>query len=133
MIKTVLGYDIEPGVSAAEYERWLFEVHAPDLLANPHIDRIVFNKVLETVTRTSGGAAEVGAGQTFYRIAEMHFADRAAYEAYRRWFDEHPIPVERGPAGRTAFRFYVVCEPTEVTRESLGMTSEPDDSPRRSR
>lgn len=123
MLKTILGYDIMPGVSEEEYEDWLFKVHAPDLLANPHIDRIIFNKVLRPVARTSGGAAAVKTATTFYRIAEMHFADEAAYAAYLRWFDEHPIPVERGPAGRTAFRFYVVAEPTEVDRTTAGMRS----------
>src|SRR5690606_37411738 len=98
----------------AEYEKWLFEVHAPDLLANPYLDRIVFNKVLRPVSQTSGGAAEVGQNSTFYRIAELHFADERAFASYRRWFDEHPIPVERGPAGRTAFRFYVLAESTVV-------------------
>ncbi|MEQ4299975.1 hypothetical protein ABNF97_01060 [Plantactinospora sp. B6F1] len=119
MIKTILGYEIEDGVSPEEYERWLFEVHAPDLLANPHLDRIVFNRVLRPVQQTSGGAADVPVGYTFYRIAEMHFADEEAYQRYLRWFEEHPIPVERGPAGRTAFKFYLVTESTEVTRESL--------------
>jgi hypothetical protein len=116
VIKTILGYDIAEGVSAEEYEKWLFEVHAPDLLANPHIDRIVFNKVLRPVTTTSGGAAKVGTEQTFYRIAEMHFASEEAYASYLKWWDDHPIPPERGPAGRTAFRFYVVAEPTVVER-----------------
>jgi hypothetical protein len=116
VIKTILGYDIEPGVSEDEYERWLFEVHAPDLLANPHLERLVFNKVLRTVNQTSGGAARVRENRMFYRIAEMHFADAAAYERYLRWFDEHPIPAERGPAGRTAFRFYVLAEAAVVER-----------------
>lgn len=56
-LKTILGYDIVPGVSSEEYEKWLFEVHAPDLLANPYLDRIVFNKVLRPVTQASGGTA----------------------------------------------------------------------------
>jgi len=115
-VKTILGYDIHDGVSAEEYESWLFEVHAPDLLANPHLDRIVFNRVLRPVTRASGGSADVAVGYTFYRIAEMHFADEDAYAAYLAWFAEHPIPAERGPAGRTDFRFYLVTESTEVTR-----------------
>jgi hypothetical protein len=119
VIKTILGYDIVPGVTEDEYERWLFDVHARDLLANPHLDRIVFNKVLRPVTTTSGGAAQVGVAQTFYRIAEMHFADEAAYEAYQKWWEEHPIPAERGPAGRTDFRFYVLGESRVVERESL--------------
>jgi hypothetical protein len=118
LIKTILGYDIVEGVSHEEYERWLFEVHAPDLLANPHLDRIVFNKVLRPVLRTSGGAAETGTAQMYYRIAEMHFANEVAYQAYLDWFEDHPIPAERGPAGRTAFRFYVVAQPTVVERTS---------------
>ncbi len=115
-IKTILGYDIAPGVSSEQYEQWLFEVHAPDLLANPHLDRIVFNKVLRPVTQASGGTAPVPAGHTFYRIAEMHYADEGAYQRYLDWVAEHPIPVERGPAGRTEFRFYLVTESTEATR-----------------
>jgi hypothetical protein len=116
LIKTILGYDIVDGVKPDDYERWLVDVHAPDLLANPHLDRIVFNKVLRPVARTSGGAAETGTAQMYYRVAEMHFADEGAYQAYLDWFEEHPIPVERGPAGRTAFRFYVVTESTVVER-----------------
>ena len=119
MFKTILGYDIEDGVTEEEYERWLFEVHAPDLLANPHLDRIIFNKVEGQVTSASGGTADIPQGQSFYRIAEMHFADEAAYRAYREWFADHPIPLERGPAGRTRFTFYVTATPTEVTRDTL--------------
>jgi hypothetical protein len=122
VFKAILGYDIVDGISPEAYEQWLFDVHAPDLLANPHIDRIVFNKVLRPVERTSGGAASTGTAQTYYRIAEMHFADEAAYEAYLAWFNEHPIPVERGPAGRTDFRFYVLAQPTTVDRKNVGVT-----------
>lgn len=119
MIKTILGYDIAPGMTEEDYERWLFQVHAPDLLANPHLDRIVFNKVLRPVRQASGGTARIATTQSFYRIAEMHFADEAAYAAYLRWFEEHPIPLERGPAGRTDFRFYVLASPTVVDRTSI--------------
>lgn len=119
MFKTILGYDIEDGVSPEEYERWLFEVHAPDLLANPHLDRVVFNKVLGPVTKTSSGSTAAPEGYSFYRIAEMHYADESAYENYRKWFEENPIPAERGAAGRTSFRFYVAADSTEVSRESL--------------
>ena len=117
MIKTLIGYDTQPGVSVEEYERWLREVHIPDLLANPHLTRLVFNTVLRPVTQTSAGAAPVEDGLTFYRIAEMHFEDIAAYERYGEWFREHPIPADRGPRGRTAFRFYVVAESFEVGRD----------------
>jgi hypothetical protein len=115
-IKAILGYDIAPGVSAEEYETWLFDVHAPDLLANPHLDRVVFNKVLRPVTQASGGTAEIPPGYSFYRIAEMHYADEEAYDRYLRWFEDHPLAPERGPGGRTDFKFYLLAESTEVTR-----------------
>jgi hypothetical protein len=118
MIKAILGFDVESGMTPEEYEQWLFEVHAPDLLANPHLDRLVFNKVLRPVTRTSGGAAQVPDGKTLYRITELHYADEAAYAAAQAWFAEHPIPAERGPAGRTKFDFYVLTDSMEMTRPS---------------
>ena len=117
MIKALLGYTIVEGVSEEEYERWLFDVHAPDLLANPHLDRIVFNKILYPVTSASGGTAEIPPSLDLYRIAEMHFADHDAYEAYRAWFAENPLPAERGPGGRTDFVFYLIGESTVVERD----------------
>ncbi len=117
-IKTILGYDIVDGVSEQDYEDWLFTVHAPDLLANPFLDRIVFNKVLRPVRQTSDASVPVPEGYSFYRIAEMHFQDEAAYTSYLAWFTEHPIPPERTPAGRTDFKFYLVTESVEVTRQT---------------
>lgn len=119
MFKALIGYDIAAGVSEAEYEEWLFGIHSEDLLANPYLNQIVFNKVLGPVTATSGNAAAINTAQSFYRIAELHFDDEDSYRAYRQWFDEHPIPPERGPAGRTDFRFYVVATTTVVTRSDL--------------
>jgi len=116
MIKAMLGYDIVEGVTEEEYERWLFEVHAPDLLANPNLDRLVFNKVLRPVTSASGGTAEIPPSLMFYRIAEMHFASEEKYRAYREWFTTNPLPAERGPGGRTDFKFYLITESTEVER-----------------
>ena len=117
-IKTLIGYDLEPGMTVEEYERWLREVHIPDILANPHVERLVFNTVIRPITRSSGGAASIEGGLTFYRVAEMHFRDMAAYEAYVAWFDEHPLAPERGPAGRTAFRFYLLADSFEARRGS---------------
>ena len=117
MIKTILGYEIEPGVTPEDYERWLFDVHVPDIMANPHVDKLVFNKVLRPVRRTSDGSVSIDSGQMFYRIAEMHFTDEDAYERYVRWFEEHPIAPERTPAGRTAFTFYVLATTRIVERE----------------
>jgi hypothetical protein len=116
-IKAILGYDIIDGVSIEEYERWIWDVHVPDLLANPFVDRLVFNTVIRPITATSSGSATTPDPQTFYRIAELHFADHDAYESYLQWFEENPIPPERGPAGRTQFRFYVLTDSVQAERE----------------
>ena len=117
MIKTMLGYEIVEGVSAEEYERWLFEVHAPDLLANPHLDRIVFNQVLRPVTpgvRRHG--ARCREGDVVLPDRGDALRRRGRLPGYLDWFAEHPLPAERGPGGRTDFRFYLVTESTTVTR-----------------
>jgi hypothetical protein len=121
MIKTILGYDIEHGVTEENYERWLFDVHIPDILANPYVDKLVFNKVTGSVPTISGGSLTIPDDLSFYRIAEMHFRDSAAYEEYRKWFAEHPIPDDRSPKGRTRFKFYVVTEVTEVNQGAAGL------------
>lgn len=115
-VKAILGYDIVDGMSVEDYERWLWDVHYPDLLANPHLDRVVVNTVLRPITSTSAGTSTGSDIAPFERIAELHFAEREAYENYLRWFEEHPIPVERSPQGRSEFRFYVLCETQEASR-----------------
>ncbi len=115
-VKAILGYDIAEGMSADEYERWLWEVHVPDLLANPFLERMVFNTVIRPITTTSSGSPTTEEPETFYRIAELHFADHDAYRSYLRWFQDHPIPPERGPAGRTVFRFYLLTDSVEAAR-----------------
>jgi hypothetical protein len=118
MIKTVLGYEIEDGVSAEEYERWLHDIHIPDILANPNVDRLSFNLVARNVSNASDGSPIPSDIKELYRVAEMEFADEAAYESYLAWFREHPVPPERGPKGRTHFRFYVVTESESYDRHS---------------
>ncbi len=117
-VKAILGYDIVDGISIDEYEQWLWDVHVPDLLANPFVESLVFNKVIRPITATSSGSATADDPQTFYRIAELQFADHDAYEAYLRWFRDNPIPPERGPAGRTKFRFYVLTDSVEAKRQN---------------
>ena len=117
-IKALVGYDLMPGITPEEYDRWLWEVHVPDILANPYIDKIVFNTVVEPVRTTSGGAAPVEQAVKLYRVAEMHYRDWEHHRKYREWFDQHPIPEERGPKGRSDFKFYLVCTVEEATRGS---------------
>jgi hypothetical protein len=117
MIKALVGYTLAPGMTPQEYDEWLWTVHTPDLLANPHLDKIVYNTVLRPVETASGDTMKLPQSLQLYRIAEMHFRDMAAYEAYRAWFTEHPIPIARGPAGRTDFKFYLLAEVAEATRD----------------
>jgi len=116
-VKTILGYDIAEGVSVDDYGRWIWDVHVPDLLANPFLDRLVFNTVTRPITTTSAGTSTTEEPATSYRIAELHFADAAAYESYLGWFDEHPIPAEREPAGGTTFRFYALTDSVTAIRD----------------
>lgn len=128
MIKTILGYQIEPGVSEEEYEDWLFNVHAPDILANPFVDKLVFNKVLRPVPFASGGTP-VHQALSLYRIAEMHFADEQAYANYLQWFEDHPVPAERSPAGRTAFKFYVMTSAQEFRPDTAANATKGSTAP----
>lgn len=116
-VKAILGYDILDGIDVEEYDRWLWDIHYPDLLANPYLDRIVLNSVVRPVTTTSAGTPTAGTPTAFERIAELHFADHEAYENYLFWFEEHPIPIERSPEGRSEFHFYVLCDAVEATRD----------------
>lgn len=116
-VKAILGYDIAEGVSVDEYQRWLWQTHYPDLLANPYLDKVVFNKMIEPINKTSAGTPIMDTPEAFYAIAELHYADREAYDNYLRWFENNPIPVERSPAGRSEFKFYVLTEVTEAVRE----------------
>ncbi|MDI6763829.1 MAG: hypothetical protein QME83_12475 [Thermodesulfobacteriota bacterium] len=104
MVKAILGYDIAPGMTVDEYEKWLREIHLPDLKRIPGLRKVVLNTVKGIVR-----------GDTvFYRIAELHYDNMENFEEAKRWREENPIPQERGPDGRTNFRFYVVCETEEI-------------------
>ena len=116
-VKAILGYDRAKGVSAEDYESWLWDIHYPDLLENPFLDKIELNTIVRPINETSAGTPIMDVPVTFFRIAELHFADHAAYEKYLEWFRDNPIPVERSPEGRSDFRFYVLADVVEATRE----------------
>jgi hypothetical protein len=117
MIKCVIGYDIAEGMTSAEYEEWLWNIHVPELLANPYLEKVVYNTVIRPVTKTSTNTVNIETTIPLYRVSELHFKDMDAYEKYLDWFVEHPIPEGTGPAGRTDFKFYVLCGVKEATRD----------------
>lgn len=107
MVKAILGYDIMPGMPVESYEKWLREIHLPDLAKIPGLKKVVFNTVKGTVR-----------GDTrFYRIAELHYTDMETFERAKKWREENPVPADRSPEGKTDFRFYVICETEEIDFE----------------
>ena len=109
-IKAILGYNIVEGLSVEEYDSWLWDIHYPDLLANPYIDHIELNNVVRPITSTSAGSETTTTPVQIDRIAELHFIDNDAYAKYLDWFMTNPIPRERSPEGKSEFVFYVLTE-----------------------
>ena len=107
MVKAILGYDIMPGMSVEEYERWLSEIHIPDLSKVPGSKKVVFTTVKGIVR----GDTE------FYRISELHYDNIESFEKAMKWREENPVSEERSPHGKTDFKFYVVCETEEFDFE----------------
>jgi len=103
VVKAILGYDIMPGMTVAAYEKWLREVHIPDLSKVPGLKKVVLNTVKGIVR---GDTA-------FYRIAELHYDNMEGFEKAMKWRQENPVSEERSPKGKTDFKFYVVCESEE--------------------
>jgi len=107
MVKAILGYDILPSMTVEAYEKWLREVHLPDLKKIPGLKKVVFNTVKGMVRGET----------TFYRIAELHYENMEVFKRASKWREENPVSEERSPNGKTDFKFYVVCETEEIDFE----------------
>eukprot|EP00927_Polykrikos_kofoidii_P040976 TRINITY_DN34919_c0_g1_i1.p1 TRINITY_DN34919_c0_g1~~TRINITY_DN34919_c0_g1_i1.p1 ORF type:complete len:185 (+),score=27.87 TRINITY_DN34919_c0_g1_i1:96-650(+) len=112
----LLAYNVCEPLTEAEYDRWLFDVHYHDLMANPFLQKIV----LRTVNRDRKAKLSSGAAVTneieFYRLAELHFRDFEAYDSYIQWFQANVIPPVRTPAGKSAFKFYLLSQDEAIIR-----------------
>jgi len=75
MVKAILGYDIMPGITMDEYERWLRRIHLPDLSRIPGLRKVVFNTVKGIFVGET----------TFYRIAELHYDSMEAFGMAQKW------------------------------------------------
>ena len=103
MVKAILGYDIMPEMTVEEYEKWLTDIHIPDLSKIPGLNKVVLNTV----------KGKIMPGMSFYRVAELHYDSMEAFEKAKKWREENPIPEERSPKGKTDFKFYVIAETEE--------------------
>jgi hypothetical protein len=104
-VRLVFAYRLRPGVDSSEFERWLYDIHIPDLVANPYIKRLVLNRVI---------ASPDGEPARYYRTAEQHFDDEDAYRKSQEWREQHPVPESRSAAPLIEVDFRVVCSGEEV-------------------
>jgi len=116
-VRGLLAYNLESGVTIPEYDKWLFEQHYPDLFENPALKGITLHTVLpDKPTLSSGKKVDVDPATEFWRLAELHFDSLDDYRSYVSWFQQHSIPSQRSPTGRSAFRFYVLAGTQEIQR-----------------
>ena len=106
MVKAILGYDIVPGVSFEQFEKWFRETHIPDLSKIPGLKKFVINTVKDIV--------RPDVKTKFFRIAELHYESMEAFLKAKKWREENPFPEGRSPKGKTDFKFYVICETEEI-------------------
>jgi hypothetical protein len=104
-VRLVFAYTLRPGIDPDEFERWLYDIHVPDLLKNPYIKRLVLNRVI---------AAPEGEPARYYRTAEQHFDDEETYRRSQEWRRQHPVPESRSAAPLIEIDFRVVCAGEEV-------------------
>ena len=114
----LLAYDVCDGLSKAEYDEWLYDVHYHDLLANPHLRKIELRTVDPDRKAVLSSGAPVSNALEFYRLAEMHFESHDSYSQYIEWFKANVIPPPRTPAGKSAFKFYLLSRSETIVRSS---------------
>lgn len=117
----LLAYDVCAPLTEDEYNKWLFDVHYHDLMANPHLDKIVLHTVCKDKRAKLSSGASVDNKVEFFRLAELHFRDHVAYTSYIAWFQANVIPPPRTPVGKSAFKFYLLSESESILRNAAGV------------
>jgi len=115
----LLAYNVCQPLTEAEYDKWLFDIHYHDLMANPHLEKIVLHTVSKDKKAHLSSGSAVKNEFEFFRLAELHFQDYAAYSEYTKWFQANAIPPPRTPAGKSAFKFYLLSEGESILRPAL--------------
>lgn len=120
----LLAYDVCDPLTEAEYDRWLYDIHYHDLMANPHLDKIVLRTVSRDRPARLSSGATVQNKIEFFRLAELYFRDHAAYLDYVQWFQAKgytsPEHKDRTPAGKSAFHFYLLSTSESISRGTTG-------------
>jgi len=114
----LLAYDVCKPLTEEQYDRWLFDEHYHDLMANPHLEKLVLHTVSKDKKAKLSSGATIENKVGFYRLCELHFRNQAAYDSYIEWFKTNVIPQERTPAGKSAFQFYHLSEFETISRGS---------------
>jgi hypothetical protein len=100
VVKVFIGYDLPGGLSEAEHEAWLKDIHLADMDRVPGLEKAVLNKSRWVV---------IGNGAPAY-LAELHYSDMDAYLASRDWLAANPFGPESQPTGKMTIKFLIVCE-----------------------
>jgi len=115
----IVGYDVHPNKTKAEFLDWLWNKHYPDLLANPHVGKITLESVVAKKPRLSNGQVMNATNTTFEHMAVLHFQGSAGYDRYVQFFVDNPIPADRSPTNFCQIKFYVLADAREVLRGSI--------------
>ena len=100
MVKVLMGYDLAQGFSEDEHDRWLQEVHLPDMAKVPGLERVILNRT---------GQIVIGDDLPKY-IAELHYTDMNTYLVARSWIKRNPFPTDSQPDGRIEIKYMFICE-----------------------
>ena len=116
----LVAYDIHQNKTQAEFEDWLWNQHFPDLLENPHLNKISQVAVVDKQAQLSNGQV-FNASKPFSHMTMLHFTDAAAYDNYIQFFIAYPIPASRSSALYCATKFYVLGQTQEVLKSSIAL------------
>lgn len=96
----LLAYDLAPGVSPAEHDRWLKKTHLPDIRRVPGLAEVSLNRTRRVV---------LGPGAPGY-VSELIYPDLETYLAARDWIKHHPFSDDSQPQGLLDIKFMILCE-----------------------
>lgn len=106
MVSLIFMYNLKPGITPEEYEKWFSEVHIPDIKRIPGLRKVFANKVIGSL---SGEPAE------YYRAGELHFDDMEDIQKAFAWIEENLNTDEsRSVATRIDFGPMLICEGEEI-------------------